>query len=319
MNKFIRWYNENRTAVIVIVIAITLIILVIHTLNAILEKKQEEKRNNIARGNSSTNTSTTISDTGKSAITGKEVPKSINQDNTEVIKEFIKYCNDGKMIEAYNMLSDECKENVYPSLESFTNNYYKQIFYMNRMYDIQNLYMSGNLYTYNIKYTEDVLATGNVKSSDNRSDYITVVQKNDKSYLNISGYIGRKIVNKNTITEGIELTVNYIDMYMDYTTANISVINNIGKTICLDTKEKTSTAYLYDTNNVKYDAFLNEISEQQLEIRDKYKTNISIKYNKIYNPERTLIGIVFSDIVTNYDNYVNNKVKKEVIKIDINI
>ena len=217
------------------------------------------------------------------------------------------------------MLSNECKEKIYPSLEYFTNNYYKKIFYMNRMYDLENWYTSRNRYTYYIKYTEDALATGKVNSENNRSDYITVEKDNNQYYLNISNYIGREKRNKINNIQNIKTTINYIDMYMDYTILNITIKNNTDKTICIDTKESTDTAYLYDDRSVKYTAFLNEIAKEQLVIRKGEEINISIKYNKIYKPERENKGLIFSDVVLNYDEYTNGKSKKEKIKLDLSI
>ena len=319
MNRFIRWYNQNRQLFFTIVIIIAFALITIHTLNSILEKKQEQRKNDIVGGNSSTNTSTTISKTDESVITGEKVSEYDDQTNVNLIKQFIEYCNDGEVEKAYNMLSNECKEQIYPSLEHFKTNYYKKIFYINRMYNIENWYGMQNSYTYYIKYTEDVLATGNVNSSNNKSDYITVVRDNDQYYLNINSYVGRQKKNINQSNRNVYIRINYIDMYMDYTIVNIDVENKTNNTICLDTKENVNTTYLYDTNNVKYKSFLNEIAEEQLVVRRNAKININIKFNKMYNPERELQGIAFSDIVLNYDNYINKTSKKEVIKVDSNI
>ncbi len=318
MNRIIRWYNQNREMFFAIIAVISFAIIIIHTLNSLALKKQEEKRNNVSEGNSGTN-STTISRTDESVITGKQISQSDDEDNTKVIRQFIEYCNDGEIQKAYSMLSNECKEKIYPSLEYFTNNYYKKIFYMNRMYDLENWYTSRNRYTYYIKYTEDALATGKVNSENNRSDYITVEKDNNQYYLNISNYIGREKRNKINNIQNIKTTINYIDMYMDYTILNITIKNNTDKTICIDTKESTDTAYLYDDRSVKYTAFLNEIAKEQLVIRKGEEINISIKYNKIYKPERENKGLIFSDVVLNYDEYTNGKSKKEKIKLDLSI
>jgi len=321
MNKFVRWYNQNRKTVFVIAFIIALFIIIIQVLNSIVKTQNEQKRNNANNGNSSTNTSTTISEPNTSVITGEKVPKNDNKANLNVIKEFIEYCNNGQIDKAYNMLTNECKELIYPSLEYFNNNYYKKIFYINRMYSLENWYSDMGLYTYYVKYTEDVLASGNVNSSDNKGDYITVVKSEEGYKLNISNYVGRQGKERARVKtrEYGTITINWIDMYMDYTIANISIKNNSNNTICLDTKKDIDTMYMYDENAVRYTSFLNEIAQEQLIIRKGMTNTINIKFNKIYNPEREISGIVFSDVVLNYDNYISkveNK-KKDLVNLEI--
>lgn len=76
---------------------------------------------------------------------------------------------------------------------------------------------------------------------------------------------------------------------MDYTILNLKVKNNTEGVISLDTKENLNTMYIYDENNVNYESFLNENSEEELQVRRNAEKNIDIKFNKIYNPNsRTL-------------------------------
>ena len=102
---------------------------------------------------------------------------------------------------------------------------------------------------------------------------------------------------------------------MDYTIANIDIKNDNKNTICLDTKQGEQTLYLYDYNYVKYSALLNEIAEERLIVYRNMKNNINIKFNKVYNPEREIAGLVFTDIVLNYEEYINKTEEKSRISI----
>ena len=164
MTRFFRWFNQNRETFIAIIIAVAFIIIVIQILNGIARKRNEEIRNEMSNRNSSTNSSTTISPTDTSIMTGEPIKKNDNVTNTDIIKKFIEYCNNKKIQEAYNMLTDECKELLYPDLNTFKTNYIDRIFYITRMYGLENWYDSEGFFTYYIKYTEDVLATGSTNS-----------------------------------------------------------------------------------------------------------------------------------------------------------
>lgn len=111
-----------------------------------------------------------------------------------------------------------------------------------------------------------------------------------------------------------------IEMYIDYTIVNIKIKNNTSDKICLDSRESIDKTYLYDENNVTYTSFLNELTEQELEVGAGEEKNIKIKFNKRYNPKsRTLRGIEFKDVILNYDNYKNGLEPKNKITIDIEI
>ncbi len=319
MHRFIRWYNQNREVFFIIVVIIAFIIIMIQVVNGIFAEENAQKRNEIASENSGTNSSTTISTPSTSVITGEEISQTQSNILVNVIEEFVEYCNAGEIESAYNMLTDECKELIYPTLEYFNQNYYQKIFYIDRMYSLENWYNEGNFYTYYIKYTEDVLASGNLNSEDNKGDYITVVKEGTNYKLNISSYIGREIINKQEARNAFSITVNWLDMYMDYTIANITVKNNTSDMICLDTKEDNTTMYLYDENDVTYSSLLNEIADEQLIIRANMSNTLNIKFNKIYNPERVLSGIVFSDIVLDYEEYLTGNSEKNPVTINLKI
>ena len=289
MNKLIRLYNQNRGLVISIIGIIALIIIVIQTLNSLVKQERKQKELNIANeANSSTEeNSTTISPSNKSAVTGENVKNS--KTNEETIKQFVEYCNEGDVDSAYYMLSDDCKLFMYPSLEHFKNEYVDKIFFINRMYTLENWYSNGNLSTYYIKYIEDILASGNTNSTNNKSDYITIVKEEYENKININSFVGSEAINREKSKNGITITIDKIYYYMDYTILDFKVKNETKNTICLDSKENIDTVYLYDKNDVKYDSLLNEISQEELQFFMNIERSIKIKFNKLYNPKNRVL------------------------------
>ena len=315
MHRFFRWYNENREVFFIIIAIIVFFLLIIQVLNSIVARQEEEKRNSMTQQNTTVN-NTINSEPNTSVITGEEITQTEATIAANAIKQFVNYCNNKQIENAYNMLTEECKTLIYPSLESFTENYYNRIFYINRMYNLENWYDDADLYTYYIKYTEDVLASGNLNSEDNKGDYITVVIDEEGYKLNISSYVGRRIIDQQEGARGVNIKINWIDMYMDYAIANISAQNNTGGTICIDAKDGSYTTYMYDENNVKYNSLLHENAEEQLMVRKNLTNTINIKFNKMYNTNREIMGIIFSNIVTNYDEYRAGTSDKKTITIN---
>lgn len=316
MHRFMRWYNQNRAEFFVIIAIIAFAFVILQVLNSIVGKISEQKTNEISLRNSSTvNDSTTISKANQSIITGEKIGTQTSNINQNIIKQFVQYCNDVKVEEAYAMLSDECKEVLYPSLEDFVKKYFLKIFDISRMYSLENWYSDNSSYTYYIKYMEDILATGNINSSNNKNDYITVVYTDDGYKLNLSSYVGRQPYTKIIGRENVVIRVNYIDQYIDYTTLNITIRNNTDKTICIDSKEDPETLFVYDENNVKYSSLITELSEDELMIESNNTKTLNIRFSKIYKPERGIRGIVFSDVVLNYEAYSQGTEEKERITI----
>lgn len=109
MNNFVRFYNQNRYMVWIIILLIAAFIAIIQILDNFAYEKNKENQNINAVNNSSINYNYSV-------ITEKEV----NSNVSEIIDEFIEKCNNGQVEDAYEMLSDECKIILYPSLEDFT-------------------------------------------------------------------------------------------------------------------------------------------------------------------------------------------------------
>ena len=317
MHRFLRWYNENRIKFWMGLGIIAFIFVILQVFNQYAAMEFEQKKNNISNRNSSTNESTTISKTEKSVITGKSISKTQDTINLSVIKQFVDYCNNKEIDKAYDMLTDECKEIMYPTLRWFGTEYWNRIFYIERMYKLENWYSEVDSYTYYITYTEDVLASGNVNSDNNKGDYITVVKQDEDYKLNINMYVKREISGANASYNGVDITINYVDIYTDYCKVNISIKNNTENTICLDTKEKLDTIYLYDQNGVAYTSFLNENSEEEFIVYKNFTKDVTIKFNMMYSLTRDISGFIFSDIVLNYDKYIEKSEGKNHFEMDV--
>ena len=64
--------------------------------------------------------------------------------------------------------------------------------------------------------------------------------------------------------------------------------------------------YLTDIKNQNYVAFLNELSIDDLTIKSGMMQTVSIKFNKAYNLQKVVKSINFTNIVLNYQEYLNN-------------
>lgn len=304
MYKLIRFYNQNRKKIFKIILIIVFLFGILQLLNFFAKTKNDNDiEGNVVIQSNNQYSNSVISN--KSAVSGKNVSNAKLNDDTKVIKNFFDYCNNGNIDDAYNLLTDECKEEMYPTIEDFKNIYYLYVFDgKKKSYSMEN--WSGDIYQ--VKITGDILETGKLDNAETKQDYITVI---DNSKLNINGYVGRK--NKDKITEykDIKVKVESIDTYMDYEIYNLSVENNTDKTIMMDTSDDTQSVYLLDSKNMKYYFYGNEVIQNKLIIQSKFSNNLKIKFSNSYSSSRNINKLVFSKVVLNYEEYNEIKDKTE--------
>ena len=94
--------------------------------------KQQRKKveNNVPIINNNYTTSTTKEVTtnstiinDKSAVDGTTFSKSQKDEEVGIIQNFIEYCNNKNIEKAYELLSDDCKSEMYPTANDFYSKY----------------------------------------------------------------------------------------------------------------------------------------------------------------------------------------------------
>ena len=282
---------SNRYKILGIIVAIILVLCGIRLLN----NMSKEKLKTQAVGGK---TSQITYKPQETVISGDNVPQEQQQANTNVMEQFIKYCNAKEVQKAYNLLTDECKEVIYDSnIENFRKNYVEKIYISNKTYSMQSWIKESNSVTYKGRIIDDILSTGKV--GEVVEDYYTIVRQNGSYKLNINSYIGRKTINKQGTQDNITINVISKDIYMDYETYNIKVENNTNNTILLDSKQSDKSVYLTGNNDTTYRAFMYEIDDAYLTIKPHLYTNLSIKFNKMYNTSIKVSSVTFSNIINN--------------------
>lgn len=318
--KIAEWYINHKGKIFValfVVIVVILVSIIVNLLNTLQLNKAEtntEPSQNIAQENTPIGNFTDIyvSD-NQSVVTGDSVGAS-KVTAMETIEQFVKICNEQKVEEAYNLLSDECKEEVYHSIDSFRNNYYNKIFNgKKKNISVEN--WAGNIYK--VTFENDALSTGVYTQEGTIQDYITVLAlENNEFRLNINNYIGRKEINKvDNDSSNIAITVLKSDTYMDYQTYTFSITNNTNNTILLDDKFDTNNTYIQDENENQYNAYIQELSEAQLTVTPGETKELTIKYYNRYGTTKKISKIVFNKVILNY----NEVAVRETTRIEIGL
>ena len=292
-NKFFRFVNQNRNIIILVIVICAFIVLLIKTLNGFFSNpqvKNEDNQNNISND---------VQKTKNSVISNSTLNNKTAQDNYDVLKKFVQLCNENNIEEAYNLLSDECKQNVYPNLEGFTQNYVNIVFKNKKNLEAKNWIEYEDYVTYLVTYTGDIISTGDV-NSEKFQDYITIDCESNK--LNINKYIRRKQINKTTEKNNIKFTMNYVDIYKDYEIYNVDVENKNNKEIVLDNLTSVSGTYIETSEDTKINCSNYEAGRNNFTYGPGISKNMKLKFIKQYNTDIEDKKIIFSTAILNEDN-----------------
>lgn len=309
LSNIIGKYNRNRREIWTAIIIIGFIIGLRFALTSYTRNKKI---------GSSDNTTTYFTDNSQNdypflndkIYENKNVSKN-SQEISNTIKTFIEYCNNRQVEEAYDMLSEDTKYNLYKSKTEFVKNYYITFFKTKKIYNMQAWITSGGYYTYKVEFEEDLLSTGGA-DSNKIEEYYTVVKENEKYKININRYIGNIEINKITEKNNVKITVLSKNIYLDNIEYKIKVENLSNNTIVLDTKNTRRTTALMDSNNFAYPAYMYKLLENDLTVYSGETKEINIQFNQQYNAKYYNTKIVFNNF--NLDNNLN---KKTIFEVDV--
>ena len=311
MHKIIKYFYENKL-IILRILAIVLISLVfIQLLNNMYKNRQRELSKNI--NNIYSSNSTIDNYYSDYMITqNKNVSKNDNENIKETMKQFVDFCNDNDIEEAYNMLTDDCKEILFPDIETFYNNYISNIFTEQKSYTMQAWTNEENMYTFLINYKGDLLSTGGVGT--NIQEYYTFIKQKDNTYkLSINNYIYTQNY-EDLVTEYDDIKCEIISKYVfkDYVEYEFRVYNKTENDILLNGDKYKQSLYLLDSDNVSYSSIKSEFNNNdEIIVTSNNSRKFRVRFNKVYNTKVIVKKIVFSDIVLNYEEYKNAKENQE--------
>ena len=304
MGGIIKWYNQNRKIVWLTIGIIILVIVLIRVLNSI-SHEQLSAENNVINNNTNNADKQLMNSVSmqksESVISGEKLTTS-QKNMLKILDEFVSYCSTGDTEKAYSLLSEECKEEMYPTKEVFEEGYYKQIFNgTKRKVSTQN--WIGN--TYKVKYAEDTLDTG-TNNGYAIQDYITLItDKNGEVKLNINNYIGKEKINKTVQKDNLKFNVVETDVYMDYQTYTYEIANSSDRTVFLNDPTIDSAMYLEDQNKKQYTAYMHEISPAEMKIVPGETKKLTVKYYNKFRSNKIIKYIVFGRIILDYETYTS--------------
>ena len=299
MHKLMRFWRQNKMSIIKVLSIIAFVYAIILIINYTIKNNNESANLNYGSSTNNNETNSLKEENKKglnsniSAITGDTVEVNQLKNATDTIYSFVNYCNEQDFENAYNLISENCKKQMFKSIEMFKELYYKNVFDgQKKNCVIEN--WSGD--TYKVDLKEDILATGK-DSEYAKQDYITIEQNKGEYKLNINNYIGFYEINETTEKDNIAIEAVSKNVYKDYEEYTVKVTNNTDKILQLDDVKNTDTLYLEDKNGVRYYYYNHELTNQTLTVAIGQTKEIIIKFYSKFVSTKKIKKIVFSKML----------------------
>lgn len=293
IKKNINKIRDLGTKVIIVAIVVFIATIMLSSISSI-ENNKNKDLNNVYKP-----TDTVISG---SNISDKQFAADSN-----TVNNFLELCNNNKPEEAYNMLSEECKTEVYPTIEIFKKNYLDTIFYKKREFNLQAWISNSRYVIYKIRYTNNMLATGTYDKNDVFEDYITINKKNNEEKIAIGNFIDTENCNIITKNNNLQAIVTKKTTYMNYEEYVIDITNYTQKTILLDSLRNSKTISLIADSGTEYGANINKLFTTDLLVSPNETKTITIRFKKSIATENRSVKLQFSNIIMDYSTYIENK------------
>lgn len=162
------------------------------------------------------------------SIIGSEqkVPQKMQEPINELIDTYFNYCQNKEYENAYNMLTDACKQVYFNTLDTFKE-YVDVVFNEEKTYYIQNYSNYGDYYIYQVKIFENLMKTG-LTGKDEVSFYeekISIHEEDGTLKLGIRQYIKTDVMDDIYEDDYLKIWIEKRDVFYEQETYTVKIKN----------------------------------------------------------------------------------------------
>lgn len=229
----------------------------------------------------------------KSIMSDEEVPKKVHTTANKILDEFVEYCNQKQYEKAYNMIDEECREEVYGGIDLFIKHIQEVFGNSKKIYNIQNYSNVGKTYVYNIRILEDIITTGTTGNYNYYEEKIVFKDTNNGIKLCMGGFIGKEEIN--VIAEDDYMKINIYEKVLRYETEEyrMKITNKTQDTIVLYDGSVSSEIVLDIGNQTRG---LENYENGAIIINPGATKEIGMEFTKFFDDGRTANKLIFNSI-----------------------
>ena len=233
-------------------------------------------------------------------------PKKVQNSIEEFIEQYVEYCNNGEYENAYNMISDDCKNDNFNTLYQFES-YVSNKFTNKKIYSIQNYSNFNGKYIYSIKLYDDILATGLTNSSYKyHEEKVTASYDEDKNIVfSVGNFIEKKDIKSVQENDYLKVDVKSKRVRYEFEIYEVKLTNRSEKTIVIE------NGYVDDEVLLDIGADLRtELDRKDIILQPNVSKTVNIIFNKFFDDGRDAKYLIFNSIRV-VENYIENNSNEE--------
>ena len=194
------------------------------------------------------------------------------------------FCNNKDYQSAYDLISEDCKKEMFKEdLEEFKK-YIDYIFDGNKIYTIQDYSNKDNIYVYQVTISEDIMATGmNNENSENvYKEKIVLKKENNGFRLSVGGFISNENIQYISEDDNMRITVENKITYYDKIIYKMKVKNKTNYTI-LFSKKKEEECFGISLDGELREEELDNYSNNERYIPGGETKELQLTFNKYFD------------------------------------
>ena len=273
------WQKYNRI-IILVVFAIILIIIInrILTLNKEPDEPETSYTPNVSVLDSSS-----------------EVPDEVADSFEEFIENYVNYCNSGDYVSAYNLVSDDCKQNFFGNSYNDFVEYVSEKFGTGKRYAIQNYSNTDDLYIYSVKIFDDFLATGLTNQSYRYVEEKMTVSYDDNGDIvfSVGNYMGSETLQYQASNEYLKAEITESLQKYSFIIYTLKLTNRTDYTIVIRDGNADSTEIYMDIGS---EARAAEDDGTTIVLEPGEVETVSLSFSMFYDSELEPEGIVLNAV-----------------------
>ena len=316
--NIIRYYNRNRKVIWIGIFIILFVLFIINLLNTYYEN--EKVGDNSSSTSQQLNQTRNYQNESQAMVSGGISSEKKQEKFGDLLEQFLSSCVNGQIEEAYDLLSSECRQKLYPTIDDFRVHYISSIFDGDKDYEFQLWSGVDQTYIYLVKIFNDMLSTGIASQQNYIQDYISVVEEDNQYRLNVSSLVKSETYKKTEEKDSIAIELTGYDEYMDYSIAHFSITNNTNQDILMSDISNDDNIYVEDDQGIEFHSTFLELTEEDLIVEKNTTKEMDIEFIRSYSTQAQARRIGFAKIIKDYNVFKENEEEYEdTVEIKINL
>lgn len=235
----------------------------------------------------------------------EDVPKEYADSFEEFIENYVKYCNNGDYVSAYNLVSDDCKKNFFGNSYNNFVNYVSEKFNSTKSYAIQSYSKVDDTYIYSVKLYDNFLATGLTNQSYRYVEEKMAISKDDGGNIvfSVGNYMGSQDLQYQASNDYLIARITKSVEKYSFIIYNLQLTNRSNYTVVIQDGNTDDTEIYINIGDETRGCME---KDTKIVLAPGETKNVSISFSKFYDSETKVDSLVLNAVRV-MENYTGDE------------